>query len=223
MGDKGMIKEWAGYNFLGWLLGMILGPVLYYDILSPYIRHGLHEKLEPLIISVPIGLFLGVMQYIKLRHWKISPMAWIGATALGFGIPITLISWFLQSFFGNDVPLLAAAGTAVLAGLLVGGLQAALMRRSIVKPGLWMLIYGLGLLAIAVSTGTIVVGALWGIDRFEYQLLSFGLGVVVRNFDRLLELFIVLVSSTLAAVFIGLPTGLILQKSSKKNISVPIE
>src|SRR6185503_12850095 len=98
------IRKWVILNWLGWVLGLILGPFLFF-ILLPNVSDfffNLHENWYPILISFPFGIGLGSMQQIMLRHWKIRADLWILATAFGIGIPATIISRLLNSgLLGN--------------------------------------------------------------------------------------------------------------------------
>src|SRR5688572_7964336 len=87
------LKEWLLFNILGWFLGLLIFVVLYRII--PVLDYEYYKTLSylfPIIFSFPLGIGVGIIQQIKLRNWKISRLSWTLATALGFGIPWTLIS-----------------------------------------------------------------------------------------------------------------------------------
>jgi hypothetical protein len=214
------IREWIGFNFLGWLLGMILGPIFYFFVLLVYVPYNLYSILEPVAFSFPVGLGIGIMQQMKLHPWKISSAAWILSTTLGLGIPITFISWFLDDRFGYNVPISAVVLQVILAGIFLGGLQALVLRKQISKSGLWILAYGFGLLAVTTIGGIIAGGAFWAAEPIEEFLYDLGLWFVVELRDGVLLLAIATILPVVAAICIGLPTGVILQQfDNLKSVS----
>ena len=218
------LKEWVSYNFLGWLLGTSIGPLLFYFVLRYEIPgiygDDLYDRLTPVFISFPLGAGLGVMQQVKLRQWNISPALWIAATSLGFGIPISLITWVFQSSASRyDIPLFAVVTEVIIVAICIGGLQALLIRKLIPKPSYWILAYVFGVLAVGVILLGVISGALLAAEPIEEFLYSLDLYTVVKYRDELLLLFTGITLPFLAAFLIGLPTGLILQKFANIKIS----
>lgn len=231
------LKDWISYNLLGWLLGVIIGPILFSFTISPALfrnaNYDLQTNLAPIFFSFPVGVGLGIMQSIKLRCWEVPSSLWILATSLGFGIPATLISWFLNypSWFlsyvssplGYRAPLFLSIAEIIIIGLIVGGLQAILLRRSVLKTRYWVLAYIFGLISLGVVTIGIFFGTLYVAEptqKFFYSLRLWQLGQLVVTYrGELINLFTLLSVPFFAALFIGLPTGIILQKFGNMQIA----
>jgi hypothetical protein len=218
------LKEWVSYNFLGWLLGIVIGPLLFYFVIR-YEMPGiygddLYDRLSPVFVSFPLGAGLGVMQQVKLRQWNISPALWIAATSLGFGIPISLITWVFQSSaLRYDIPISWIIVEVILIGICLGGSQALLLRKLISKPSYWILTYVFGILSLGVVLVGVVGGALLAAEPMEELLYSLGLYIVIKYRDELLLLFTGMTFPFFAAFLIGFPTGMILQKFGNMKIT----
>ncbi len=214
------IKKWVGLNLMGWFLGLFIGPILFDFIIIPnspdFVFHVL-DPLQPLITSFLFGISLGLMQQIMLRQWKVPSGIWILATAFGIGIPTTVISSLLNSgaLGYSDWTLLAQIAEVFLMGLGIGGLQAILMRNKVSKVGSWMRAYVVGFPALGIVTATIVLAAVILAEPIEKLFYSLGLWELVYYRDGLLILSIEIVLPFFAAFFIGLPTGLLLQRSGE--------
>jgi hypothetical protein len=136
------IRKWLILNWLGWVVGLILGPFLFF-ILLPNISDfffDLNENWRPILISFPFGIGLASMQQIMLRHWKVRADLWVLATAFGIGIPATIISWLLIHDWlgdGNRV-FLASMAEILLMGLGIGSLQALVIRKQVSRVSGWV-------------------------------------------------------------------------------------
>src|SRR6266498_2424883 len=149
------IRKWVIFNWLGWFLGLILGPLLFF-ILLPNLSDfffNLDEDWMPILISFPFGIGLGSMQQIVLRHWKVRTDLWILATAFGIGIPATIISWLLnRDLLGyGDRQFLAIIAEIFLMGFGIGGLQALVIRKQVPKVSGWVWSYVLGFFAVGIT------------------------------------------------------------------------
>ncbi len=210
------IRKWVIFNWLGWFLGLILGPLLFF-ILIPNLSDfffNLNEDWKPILIAFPFGIGLGSMQQIVLRHQQTRTDLWILATAFGIGIPATIISWLLnRDLLGyGDRLFLAIIAEILLMGFGIGGLQALVIRKQVSKVGGWVWSYVLGFLAVGITAIGIAIVAILLAEPIEKFFYSLGLWQLVWDRDLLLLLSIGIVLPFLAALFIGVPTGKIIQK-----------
>jgi hypothetical protein len=219
------IKKWIGLNLLGWYLGLLIGPFLFGFIIIPNAPdsiYGLLDPLQPAILSFLFGIGVGFTQQIVLRRWNVSPYIWILATAFGIAMPITLFSWLLNSgVFDNVWGVLVEIAVVFLMGLGIGGLQAILLQNKVSKVSSWVRAYVVGFPALGVAAAVIILVAFALAEPIEKFLYSLGLWKLVYYRDGLLILSIGIALPFLAALFIGLPTGRILQSSD--DIQFPIE
>jgi hypothetical protein len=221
------IRKWVIFNWLGWFLGLVLGPLLFF-ILLPNVSDfffNLNENWEPILISFPFGIGLGSMQQIVLRHWKVRADLWILATAFGIGIPATIISWILiHDLLGyGDREFLAIIAEILLMGLGIGGLQAFVIRRQLSKVSGWVWSYVLGFLALGITAIGIAIVTLLLAEPLEKLFYSLGFWQLVENRDLLLLLSIGIALPFLAVLFIGVPTGKILQRFDNRQITIENE
>jgi len=219
------IKKWLILNWLGWLLGLILGPLLFF-ILLPNISDffwNLNETWLSILISFPFGIGLASMQQIMLRHWKIRPDVWVLATTFGIGIPVTIISGILYNDLladGGNLGFIAIIAEILLMGLGIGGLQAFVIRKHVFKISGWVWSYVLGFLAIGIAGIGIAISALLLAEPIEKLFYSLGLWQLVEYRDLLLLLSIGIAFPFLAVLFIGIPTGKILQRFDNRQITM---
>jgi hypothetical protein len=218
------IRKWVIFNWLGWFLGLILGPLLFF-ILLPNLSNfffNLDEDWKPILISFPFGIGLGSMQQIVLRHRKAKTDLWILATAFGVGIPATIISWLLnRDLLGyGDRQFLAIIAEILLMGFGIGGLQALVLRKQVSKVSGWIWSYVLGFFALGITGIGIAILAVLLAEPAEKLFYSLGFWQLVANRDLLLLLSIGIVLPFLAAFYIGVPTGKILQKFENRQITI---
>ncbi len=218
------IRKWVIFNWLGWFLGLILGPLLFF-ILLPNLSDfffNLDEDWMPILISFPFGIGLGSMQQIVLRHWKVRTDLWILATAFGIGIPATIISWLLnRDLLGyGDRQFLAIIAEIFLMGFGIGGLQALVIRKQVPKVSGWVWSYVLGFFAVGITGIGIAILAVLLAEPLEKLFYALGLWQLVADRDLLLLLSIGIVLPFLATFLIGIPTGKILQKFENRQITI---
>jgi hypothetical protein len=115
---------------------------------------------EIVLIWFPLGLSIGVSQWIKLRHFGVNPLVWSFLTAIGFAILAILFSWVssLGSFeyrMKYDIPYwvinTGLVATFPIGGVIIGSLQSLAINRHFSKQGgLWVRAYTFGLLMPAI-------------------------------------------------------------------------
>ena len=67
------------------------------------------------------GAIVGAAQALLLRHWKLSPLAWIGASALAFALA-SIPSQFVRISLQNNSRLIASTFFGLVSGLVTAGL-----------------------------------------------------------------------------------------------------
>jgi hypothetical protein len=218
------MRKWLVLNWLGWVVGLILGPFLFF-ILLPNISDfffDLNEYWSPILISFPFGIGLASMQQIMLRPWKVRTDLWILATAFGIGVPATVFSWLLiNDLLGyGDRQFLAIIAEILLMGLGIGSLQAIVLRKQVSKVSGWVWSYALGFLALGITGIGIGIIAILLAEPIEKLFYSLGLWQLVEYRDLLLLLSVGIAFPFLAALFIGIPTGKILQRFDNWQIAI---
>ncbi len=219
------VREWVRFNFWGTLLGVLMGPILFYLVIDSAMltwldyekSYDIYQKLESLFLTIPLGAALGYLQQIKLRQWKVSSVAWIAATILGLGIPATIGGWIVNSTFKNDIIRNTLIIELIMIGLGIGGFQGIVIRKFLPNPFPWILAYIKGVFIIGVVEFCIMLGT-YGIAEPVEKLFYFvGLYELVYYRDLVLIIFLFFLLPFLIAIFIGLPTGIILQKLEDTN------
>jgi hypothetical protein len=141
MKQRRFLVEWSILNLFGWAIGFILVFIIAYSVQT--IKH-LAWKYgwaidfrnewtgETALIWFPLGLSVGVLQWVKLRRLGINLFLWAFLTALGCAVLVSLYSW-VYSFGGfelrlkYDIPYwainLGSALTLPIGGAIIGGLQ----------------------------------------------------------------------------------------------------
>jgi hypothetical protein len=218
------IRKWLILNWLGWFLGLILGPLLFF-ILLPNLSDfffNLNENLQPILISFPFGIGLGSMQQLALRRWRVRASLWILATAFGIGFPATIISWLLNhDLLGyGDQEFLAIIAEILLMGLGIGSLQALIIRKQVSKVTGWVWSYVLGFLALGIVAIGIAIVAILLAEPLEKLFYSLGFWQLVEYRDLLLLLSIGIALPFLAALLIGVPTGKNLQEFENRQSTI---
>jgi len=155
--------EWSALNLTGWVIGFIL-VIIFADNLES-IKHlawkyGLASDFrkewigEAALVSLPFGLSVSVLQWVRLRQLRVNPLLWILATAIGYGVFVTLYSWVVKfdSFeyrMKYDVPYwIINVGLFIImpiGGAIIGGLQSIVIKDKVSNLGLWIKAYIFGL------------------------------------------------------------------------------
>lgn len=221
------VREWIRFNFWGTLLGVLIGPILFYLVIDSAMltwldyekSYDVYRKLGSLFLTIPLGAALGYLQQIKLRKWKVSSVAWIVATILGLGIPATVGGWIVNSTYENDIILNTLIIELVMIGLGIGGFQGIVIRKFLPNPFPWILAYVKGIFIIGVIEFCTVQGAFGIAEPVEKLFYFVGLYELVYYRDLVLMIFLFLLLPFLTAIFIGLPTGIILQKLEDTNLN----
>jgi hypothetical protein len=213
---KSLITQWILFNYLGWLLGLIAGPILFLIlIISLFIwpNEFWDNILMPIFLSFPLGVSIGAMQNIVIQRWNMPISFWVLISLLSSITTTALtILFFHVGVFGNDIGAIYLA--PCLAGLILAVFQTASLRKLISRPLLWAISYigGLfiGIVAIFFITGLAFATA----DSIVKVLYSLELWDVVIYRDDVLIISNLLFTFPLSlAIIIGLPTGIILQRN----------
>ena len=208
-----LIKQWVLFNYLGWLLGIIIGPILYTLVIFPavWLNDSLDKILAPLFLSFPLGISVGVMQNFVIKQWKLPIFSWILISTLSSITTTIIIMWlFHDNTFGKDMTIIFLA--PIFAGFNVGVFQAIFLRKSISKPMLWIISYIGGLFAAVIMVLIITITAFTSADFIIKVLYALELWDIVWNRDLVLTIFNLLTLPIWLALVIGLPTGDILHK-----------
>ena len=169
--QRRFLVEWSMLNLFGWVIGFILVFIVAYSVFT--LKH-LAWKYgwaidfrnewtgEAALIWFPLGLGIGVLQWVKLRRLGIKLFIWAFLTALGCAILVSLYSWVYNSL-GSVVYItkysipywavnLGIAITLPIGGAIIGGLQSLVIRKRGLKPNLWIKAYSFGLLLPPIIT-----------------------------------------------------------------------
>lgn len=234
------IRKWIKANLIGMLVGVLVGPILFYLVIRPqieYLNHAnfshpfnasLFDILSEFFVWAPIGVSLGVVQQNLLRAWKIKPLSWIIATSLGFGLPTILIAWvsprinwmFVHSELGSSIVSALNMVEPLIVVLTIGALQVWLLRNSVTKPSLWIWSHIVGVIVAGILSLLLFIVAFAIADPVEKFFYAHGLDDLVYYRDGLMMLVIALILPFGLAIVVGWPTGLILQKYSKEQNSI---
>lgn len=126
------LKKWVLFNFLGWVLGIIIVLILS----STFDAIGI-ESLQ-FFVAVGIGFGVGLLQWLLLkRHFNISSK-WIGRTILGMTIPF-LIADVLKHFDILDLKSLFIPICVAIGSILVGLFQGRLLTRVNISQQKWII------------------------------------------------------------------------------------
>ena len=214
-----LIKEWVWFNFLGWSLGVIIGPIFYILFISPAI--GLFDPLRtvlmPIFLSFPFGVTIGTMQNSIIHQWKLPIHSWILTSVLSSVITTAFTVWFFHNgVMGIDI--WAVFLVIMFAGFNIGVLQTILLRHLISKPFTWIVSYIGGIIAVVVMPIIISIFAWRASKVFINIFYSLNLIELILYRDEVLLIFNLITLPIWSALIIGLPTGNILYKSFSKMI-----
>jgi hypothetical protein len=213
---KSLITQWILVNYLGWLLGLIAGPILFLIlIISLFIipNEFWESILMPMFLSFPLGVSIGTMQNIVIRRWNMPISSWVLSSLLS-SITATALTIFLfhVGVFGNDIGAIYLA--PCLAGLIIAVFQTASLRKLISRPLLWAISYIGGLVTCIVAVFFITGLAFSIADSIVKALYSLELwDVVIYRDDVLIISNLLFTFPLLLAIVTGLPTGIILQRN----------
>jgi len=232
------LRKWIKANLIGLLIGVFVGPILFFLVIMPsdpsHFAHysafhaSLYDILAEIFIWFPIGAGLGIAQQRLLREWNIRPYTWIIATSLGFVLPTTLIAWVLPQIdwllihkeWGSSITNTLSTVKPFIVGLMVSLLQAWLLRKSITKPSLWVWSYLASVLAMDLIFSLLVIVPIIIAESAENFFYTYGLSDLLYYGFISMVLVIGLTLSFFASVIIGLPTGFILVRYSKRQSSI---
>lgn len=222
--QKQFLRKWMILNWLGWLLGLVAGPVFFILIIRNIsdLYYYLDDIWEILLVALPFGISLGSIQQILLRRWNVPFRLWILATGFGIAIPATFIFWFHNSgaFAYDSGEFLPIIVELVIMGLGIGSLQALVLRKQVASVSGWVWAYSVGFLILGIAALGIASLAFLLAEPIQKFFYFLGLWQLVENRDLLLYLSIVVTLPVIAALVIGIPTGRILQKFDNTQISI---
>lgn len=207
------LAGWTGINLAGWFVGVFSGLCLGEFYLAPIFSLSfdspIADVVAPLFVWLPHGAWVGIMQLVIMKRWKIQPVAWVIATSLGWGIPATLISWYHENIFvkqfGYSSPYeyWLYGFSIVLVSASVGLAQILVMNNNFAKRWVWILANVLGLV--------VCVLALAGMMFAVASLLPSESSIGGREFGFLMWVFLLL-TLPFAGIIPSLTTGLYLLK-----------
>lgn len=148
----GFLARWIGLSFMGWLLGMFCvfwaGDLQSSYWVEIYSYSPLLETLTSMAAWLPLGIVIGAMQSIELRHWKTNPISWILASGFGWWIPVTAGYLWFESGLYWAVSLFPLLGI-LITGLSIGAFQVYALGISFSKRKILLIsnVLGFGVLA----------------------------------------------------------------------------
>lgn len=220
------LVEWSILNLLGWFIGLFLVIIIAFNL--ELIKHlawqyGLANDFrkpwfgETMLVLFPLGMSIGILQWVKLRRIGINIFSWGFVTALGYGVLASLYFWvhdfYRFEYFEHNVHIpdwiisVSLSITLPVGGIIVGSFQSVIIRKNISTPGLWIRVYGFGLLLSSI------------IASLALLMKSFFLNILYSNYlydlvDMRWPLFFgILIIVT--ALGTSIPTGKILLNNQK--------
>lgn len=146
--------KWVIANTSGLALGMILvGSVIQLQVLHD------NDLGQAIIGSTLFGISIGASQWIVLQERLPQAGLWFIASILGFslGLPIALA---VGNIAHLTEPLPMSLLSAVMVGLLVGAMQALVLRRYVKRASLWIMVYIVALsISLAIWAGLSIVAS----------------------------------------------------------------
>ena len=103
--QKRFLVEWTILNLLGWVIGVYLVFLVAtnWDTLKHSAwKYGLANDfrkewtVEAALVWLPLGISVGISQWLKLRRFRVNLFVWIFVTVLGCSILVTLYAWILN-------------------------------------------------------------------------------------------------------------------------------
>jgi len=226
----GFLTGWLIVNLLGWMIGIysLIGRSRdVYSHLEVTGKWQLPDAVGQILvmICVPLGLGLGVLQSFQMGRWKIAKIPWIVVTFVGWTLPALVFSkirWQLLfadpmgNGFVNYLEILWILYPLALLwiGAGIGLLQLLVMGKSMTKPGMWILANALGLLVFGWMVN--------GIFRLVLEPMFVDIISLAEMGDLSIPPYLVwpviaALLPFLATLIIALPTGLVLCKYGKKQ------
>ena len=148
------LLKWVIANTSGLALGMILvGSVIQLQVLHD------NDLGQAIIGSTLFGISIGASQWIVLQERLPQAGLWFIASILGFslGLPIALA---VGNIAHLTEPLPMSLLSAVMVGLLVGAMQALVLRRYVKRASLWIMVYIVALsISLAIWAGLSIVAS----------------------------------------------------------------
>jgi len=165
MGKIKFILSWTSANLFGWLFGIItgfcIGEIFLAQILSKTFHHSAVDFLSNLFVWLPHGVFIGIAQSLIIRKYKLEIQSnlWIIATTFGWGISITILSWYLNNMGFREIHLFLLPFIIILSGAIIGWSQALVMGTNFPKHTKWVFANIAGIVLCIFVFGYIVVFA----------------------------------------------------------------
>ena len=210
-----LIRQWILFNYLGWLLVIIIGPIFYMLVISPrvWLNASLVNILMPIFLSFPLGISVGALQNIVIQQWKLPISSWIVNSLLSSIVATAIAVWLFHiEIFGNDITAIFLVPS--LAGLVIATFQTVSLRKLVSRPLLWAIAYISGLFISIIAVLAISIVAFVSADFIIKTLYSLKLWDVVFYRDIVLMIFNLLFTFPISlAIVIGLSTGNILRRN----------
>ena len=220
-----ILLSWLGVNLVGWMIGLYwitfhtgeVAKALNNTNNFSLLPDALLEML--LIVLLPLGLALAILQSTQMGRWKVNGWAWIAATAIGLIAPIWALSQIRWYLLMNTNPMgdafvtylewlwLIYPGILVFTGLLTGALQALVMGKAMSRPALWILANALALPLFG-WVAALLVNIPLSRNTFESWTPANVYPIPPQFWLPLILLFLPLVAASLTA----LPTGWLLAR-----------
>ncbi len=146
------LVRWIGLSFIGWLIGIFcvfwVGDLQSSYWVEIYSYSPLLESLSLMAVWLPLGIVIGAVQSIELRHLKTNPVSWILASGLGWWAPVIAGYLCFESGLYWAVPLFPILGV-LITGLSIGASQVYALGTSFSKPKILLIsnVLGFGVLA----------------------------------------------------------------------------
>jgi hypothetical protein len=161
--DEKFLFEWSTANLFGWIIGLGLALQIQSNV---RLAHDF-SFWKSMLVWLPLGLSIGVCQWLMLKRFGINLFLWLFVTALGFSVSFTILYGAydfnfipqgrinLGEYIGNidigrNIAYLLGSMGILLGGLITSGLQAILMRKIIPRPWLWVRANLLGFLPVLI-------------------------------------------------------------------------
>jgi hypothetical protein len=195
---------WMILNLLGWANGTYFAYLMVsktYVIHEYAVKYGFASAYTVVWHSgaalawFPLGLSIGVMQWVKLRQLRVNFLAWTLLTALGTAVSAAIFDWVrydLDRTLGTvyaTIPGLLL--TMPIVGAIGGILQFLAIRNHISKPGLWIKANTLGLITpaivalVAVFAKSMILKFLYSAELYSIVhlrwYLFYGLLIVITS------------------------------------------
>jgi hypothetical protein len=225
--QRRFLVQWSILNLFGWLIGFcfvfIIGISLE-NIMYLAWKHNMTSNFgevwlgESVLIWFPLGLCLGILQWLKLRYIGIKLLTWTFVSLVGGVVLIIFFSWILKfnSFEYQtkyDIPdwilTLGIATSFPVGGAIFGSIQSIPLREHVTRTDTWIKAYVIGFLLPPIIAPAAYLAKSFFLD-FLYSNELYSL-VDMRWF--LFFSFLIITTSVIISVL----TGNILLKHSNIN------